>query len=271
MIAIFFVSIFLSGYTPRHGTLAYATEMSQQSLLDATNSERTTHGKTALKINSTLSQAAQLKANDMVARNYWSHKTPDGQEPWVFFSKAGYSYLKAGENLAYGFATGRDTVTGWMNSPSHRDNLLDSEFVDVGFGYANSDNYNKAGQETIVVAMYGNPQASQPTSTPPAPSVTMRVDNPPPVTNNQQTTLGDSKPVTRIEALTQGKVSWALTAVGFATGALIMFILLRYGFRIRKLLRDGENFALHHPLIDGTLLALVVLGIVLSRTVGFIH
>jgi uncharacterized protein YkwD len=269
MILILFVSVILSGYTPRRGTLAYATEMSQQSLLNATNSERTNNGKTTLKLNSTLSQAAQAKANDMTARNYWSHKTPEGQDPWVFFNKVGYSYLKAGENLAYGFTTSRDTVTGWMNSPSHRDNLLDPDFSEVGFGYANSSNYNKAGQETVVVAMYGNPQKTTP-SQQQSPQTLAGPETPNP-TINQPVTANTTRPITRVETITGGKAPWAMTAIGFLAGTMVMFLMLRYGFRIKKLIGDSENFILHHPLIDGTLVALVVLCLVLSRTVGFIH
>ncbi len=279
MLLILFISVFVSGYTPKHGTLAYATEVSKDSLLNATNSERSSHGKSSLKINDTLSQAAQAKANDMTNRNYWSHNTPDGQEPWVFINGAGYSYIKAGENLAYGFTTSKETVNGWMNSPSHRDNLLDPDYVDVGFGYANSSNYNKAGQETVVVAMYGNPQnesantAGASKSSPASNqqnqiqnSIKQKSDD-----NFASATLGVAKPITRIEALTKGKAPWALAVVSFITGGIVVFMLVRHGYKLRRLLRDSERFILHHPLLDTTLVALIILGLTLTRTVGFIH
>src|SRR5690606_3424397 len=126
----------------------------------------TANGKAALSLNDKLNAAAQAKAEDMKARNYWSHNTPDGQEPWVFFDAQGYIYKKAGENLAYGFATSTETVTGWMNSPSHKANLLDGAFTEVGFGFANSENFVSTGNETIIVAMYAQPY-TQPASTPP--------------------------------------------------------------------------------------------------------
>ena len=81
-------------------TLAYSTEMSHSNLLSSTNSERNAAGASSLTTNSKLSAAAQAKANDMVARDYWSHNTPDGDEPWVFIDAQGYAYTKAGENLA---------------------------------------------------------------------------------------------------------------------------------------------------------------------------
>jgi len=137
--------------------LAYASSMSVGDLLAGTNQQRAANGVGALSLNGQLNAAAQAKANDMVARDYWSHTTPDGQQPWIFFQNTGYVYKRAGENLAYGFGTAGDTITGWMNSPPHRENLLDSQFRDVGFGFANSPNFVGSGQETVVVAEYGTP------------------------------------------------------------------------------------------------------------------
>lgn len=160
MLLLVLIGLVVGNWNPRtnHGVLAYATEMNVNSLLSNTNSERAANGQAALSLNSKLTNAAQAKANDMTARNYWSHNTPEGNPPWVFVDAEGYSYLKAGENLAYGFNTSSDTITGWMNSAGHRANMLDSGFTEVGFGFANSANYNSSGPETVVVAMYGKPQ-----------------------------------------------------------------------------------------------------------------
>src|SRR5688572_11912371 len=101
VMATFLVS--LAQPAQRRGVLAYATDMSASGLLVATNGQRASNGAGNLQINSSLSNAAQAKANDMVAKNYWSHYGPDGTEPWTFITNAGYSYIRAGENLAYGF------------------------------------------------------------------------------------------------------------------------------------------------------------------------
>lgn len=151
-------------------TLAYATEMSASGLLASTNQERANNGLAALTLNPQLNSSAQSKANDMVARDYWAHNTPDGQEPWIFFDAAGYQYQKAGENLAYGFATSSATVTGWMNSPSHRANMLDSGYTEVGFGFTNGPNFVGTGNETIVVAHYAKPLNYTPPPPPPPPA-----------------------------------------------------------------------------------------------------
>jgi len=172
VIAVVVASMLFGGVNPRSSqrnspaTLAYSTEMSISSLLASTNSQRANNGLSPLSTNSKLNSSAQSKANDMVSRDYWSHNSPDGQEPWVFFDNSGYQYQKAGENLAYGFSTSDATVIGWMNSPSHRANMLDSTYTEVGFGFTNSSNFVGTGQETIVVAHYAQPVAVTPAPAP---------------------------------------------------------------------------------------------------------
>src|SRR3989344_8453739 len=88
---------------PGGDVLAYATNMTDSGLLDSTNKARSENNLKPLAYNPVLDQAAQAKADDMSKRNYWSHNTPDGKEPWIFIDTAGYKYFKAAENLAYGF------------------------------------------------------------------------------------------------------------------------------------------------------------------------
>lgn len=267
VVGTFFVS--LAQPLRNHGVLAYATEVSANSLLEATNSQRVQNGANPLKLNDALSVAAQAKANDMIARNYWSHNTPDGKSPWVFIDGVGYKYQKAGENLAYGFLTSSGTVTGWMNSQSHKDNMLDNAFSEVGFGYANGENYNNNGNETVVVAMYGRPFALSATT-----------DTPPPVAKQKSqpvttaSTLGAepaTKQITRIQNITNGQAPWALFGIGIFTGLTLMFLLIKHAAGLRHLIRDSERFVLHHPLLDTVLVTIVLVGSFLSQTTGFIR
>ena len=160
---------------PAGKVLDYATSMSINGLLSSTNDARTSNGVASLTLNDKLDAAAQAKANDMASRNYWSHNTPEGNPPWVFVNNQGYSYQKLGENLATGFSDEQAAINGWLSSPSHRANMLDSAFLEVGFGFANNPDYTSAGggPQTIVVAFYGKPAgATQPVSqstSPPAP------------------------------------------------------------------------------------------------------
>lgn len=293
-------SIVLSGWLPKGRTLSYATNVSIGGLLNATNSNRANNGQSTLTTNSQLNNAAQAKANDMVARNYWSHNTPDGQEPWVFVNNAGYKYLKAGENLAYGFSDNDSTINGWMNSPTHKANMLDSAFLEVGFGFANSENFNNSGPETIVVAMYGKPQTlastnQQPAPTPaptptPAPVQKSNTVAAAPAPVQEQPAPAESKPetqpafttdmagleplsvpVSRAQSITGGQLPWATFAVGMMLGLSITAMLMKHGLALRHLIRNSEQFVLHHPLIDSTLLGLIILGLTLSHTVGFIR
>lgn len=145
-------------------TLGYATSMSTSSLLSYTNQQRSANGKASLTLNSKLNTAAQNKAQDMADDDYWSHNSPDGKTPWTFITATGYDYKTAGENLAYGFSTASATITGWMNSPPHRENLLSSSYTEVGFGYLNIPNYVGDGPETLVVAMYASPVSNSSSS-----------------------------------------------------------------------------------------------------------
>ena len=158
---------------PYTKVLAYSSSMSINGLLSGTNASRAANGVATLSLNGKLDNAAQAKANDMAARNYWSHYTPEGNPPWVFVSAQGYSYQKLGENLATGFNDEQGAINGWMASPPHRVNMLDPAFSEVGFGFANNPNYTAGGggPMTIVVAFYGKPvavAAQHPAAPPPA-------------------------------------------------------------------------------------------------------
>lgn len=310
-------SLLISGIRPGirpDNVLAYATEMSVSSLLNHTNQQRASNGAAALSVNSKLNQAAQAKANDMVSRDYWSHNTPDGQEPWVFINQAGYSYQKAGENLAYGFSTSAQTVTGWMNSASHKANMLDTNFTEVGFGYKNAENYQDSGNHTVVVAMYAKPQvasastpvqpsapAPEPTPAPatsqtPPPAQTPKptqptatVEQPPseePSEAETQSTLQSSgatneetlatplatseQQITRVQAMTGGRLPWATFAVGIMGGTAVTAMFVNHGLRLRKLLREGQRFVMHHPALDATMISIILFAVTLSQHVGTI-
>lgn len=284
VIAAFFMSLVQPVHHRR--VLAYATNVNLSGLLDATNNQRVQNGASSLKLNSTLSVAAQAKANDMVAQNYWSHTSPDGKQPWSFVASAGYKYEKAGENLAYGFLNSQDTITGWMNSSSHRSNMLDTAYSEVGFGFANSENFNGDGAQTVVVAMYGQPQVlaasnqtpAQPAAPAPAEKPAAEVTTSPaqtevpaPVTSDSQVAEPATTAVTRVETLTKGNVPWALLAVGITSGLAIAALLIKHAAGVRHLIKDSERFVLHHPLLDFLLLSVVVAGSFLSQTTGFIR
>jgi uncharacterized protein YkwD len=299
-------------WTNGRGILGYATSMTATTLLQETNSQRSQNGQGGLSLNNQLSQAAQAKADDMAARDYWSHVTPDGQQPWKFITNAGYSYQAAGENLAYGFDTSTATVVGWMNSSEHRANILNASYQEVGFGIANVANYQGTGEQTVVVAMYAKPhiaaapapaqstpepaQQTSPAKEPvaAAPSASPVAEPAPVAETPTQTTVTsqeaakepskpaedkttsqaqelNAKEVARIDVLTNGNAQWASLALStIATISIISFIL-KHGRLWRRYLTKGEAFIIRHPLMDTALVAVGVIGFVLTRTTGFIQ
>lgn len=142
-------------FTQTGSVLGRVTNITPAALLADTNSFRTDDGLNRLSINASLSQAASGKAKDMIDKGYWSHTSPDGTQPWYWIEQAGYNYQEAGENLAKNFSTAQATVDAWMNSPTHRENMLKSSYTEVGFGIANGEIEGK--QTTVVVAFYAEP------------------------------------------------------------------------------------------------------------------
>ena len=140
------------------GVLGYASQIDPSRVIELTNNERLNAGLTIVKQNQELSQAAQAKAADMFAHNYWTHLSPTGTEPWSFITSSGYKYQHAGENLARDFGNPSDIVKAWMASPTHRQNLLDSRYKDIGI--AVMDGYLNGVETTLVVQIFGTPQTS---------------------------------------------------------------------------------------------------------------
>ncbi|HSE29524.1 MAG TPA: CAP domain-containing protein [Candidatus Saccharimonadales bacterium] len=293
LIAIQFT--WLAQTTPGN-VLAYAVSVSIGELANLTNQKRAENGLAPLSVNSQLNNGAQAKANHMVANNYWAHTAPDGTEPWYFFDTAGYNYIHAGENLAYGFADSAEMVDAWMNSPGHKANIL-GDYKEMGFGITNGSNY-QSGQYTVVAAFYGT-QAAPPAPTPeptPAPVVaqaqaTAPEAEPAPVpvesaaeptttpapevvnedkTEEPKVTVAAPTRVTNLQNLLSGNASWAVYAsLGVITAAVIGFAITH-----RKLIvagwRHSTHFILVHPLIDLAVIAVIV-GLVLAGSAGFIR
>lgn len=146
--------------------LGYATAISSYEIVNLTNQQRSSNGLAALNTDPQLTQAAQAKAADMFAKDYWAHVSPTGEQPWDFITAAGYDYETAGENLAKDFNTSAGVVNAWMNSPEHRANILNGTYKDVGVAVMNGT--LQGSETTLVVAMY----ASRTTPPAPAPAAT---------------------------------------------------------------------------------------------------
>lgn len=101
-----------------------------------TNTEREVNKVGDVSPNALLTNAAQAKASDMAYKGYFSHTGPDGKTPWQWISESGYAYQYAGENLAVRFIDSQDVVNAWMQSPTHRENIVKSVYTNIGVGVA---------------------------------------------------------------------------------------------------------------------------------------
>jgi uncharacterized protein YkwD len=105
-------------------------------VLALTNAERTAAGLPPLADDTLLTTAAQAHSADMVTRDFYSHTSPDGREPWHRATAAGCRHRAVGENIACGQRSPAEVVRGWMDSPGHRANILKPDFTHLGIGFA---------------------------------------------------------------------------------------------------------------------------------------
>ncbi len=133
----------------------YSSAITINNVLSLTNESRAAYQVSALSLNSKLTSAAQAKADDMAAKGYFSHTSPDGHSPWWFVQQTGYSYMAAGENLAVDFTEAENVETAWMNSPGHRANILNKNYEQIGIGIASGQ--FQGHDTTFVVQMFATP------------------------------------------------------------------------------------------------------------------
>lgn len=125
-----------------------------QAVVAAMNRERAAHGLGPLTLEPRLSLAAQDRVEDMLDKRYFDHVSPDGVNPFTWVRKRGYRYSMVGENLALGYRSSQSVVTGWMNSPGHRENILKSGFDEVGIAFSEASPL-RGYRAPLVVALYG--------------------------------------------------------------------------------------------------------------------
>lgn len=134
--------------------LGYASSITPSQVIGDTNGQREAAGLAPLTANDQLTAAALAKANYMFAHDFWAHVAPDGTTPWVFIHNAGYTYTVAGENLARDFSDEPSMMSAWMNSPTHRENIMNPKFHDIGIAVV--DGKLQGVETTLVVQMFGS-------------------------------------------------------------------------------------------------------------------
>lgn len=110
-------------------------------IVELVNAERSKAGCSPVKLNATLTKAAQAHSEDMASHRNMSHTGSDGSSPGDRITRAGYNWSTYGENVAYGYSTPEQVMAGWMSSPGHKANILNCGFKEIGVGLAQPGNY----------------------------------------------------------------------------------------------------------------------------------
>ena len=125
----------------------------EKAVIELTNAERKKAEKPLppLKMNPQLMAAARKHAANMAEQDKLDHKLDD-KNPDDRTKAAGYKSTFVGENIAWNQKSPKDVVTAWMNSEGHRENILNTDFTEIGVAVA----MNKKG-EPYWVQVFGKP------------------------------------------------------------------------------------------------------------------
>ncbi len=158
--AIFFLAVFIAAeilflssafLAPRTAIFA---DISTLAIFNLVNKSRSELGFGELSVNKELQKAAEAKAADMAKNGYFSHVSPQGVAPWFWMEKSGYDYYYAGENLARGFIDANSVFDAWMRSRTHRANILNPNYNDIGVAVVSTEISGK--KTNIIVQMFGS-------------------------------------------------------------------------------------------------------------------
>ncbi|MFH1401825.1 MAG: CAP domain-containing protein [Parcubacteria group bacterium] len=153
LLVLKFVVIPFFIYFPKTGFFA---DLTKTSLIQLANLARQSLGYQPLAESQKLNTAAYFKAKDMLDKDYFAHSSPEGLTPWFWFGKAEYDYRYAGENLAIGFLESEEVNQAWLDSASHRKNILNANYSEIGLAVVSGEFQGK--QTTVVVQLFGSPK-----------------------------------------------------------------------------------------------------------------
>jgi uncharacterized protein YkwD len=127
------------------------TEITPENVLALMNVYRAEAGLAPLAMDARLTRAANDRMRHMEDVGYWSHEAPDGMSPFVWMTARDYDFARAAENLAAGFDTVGFLVSSWMESPGHRENIMNPELEDCGIAVIEGSTTGRATGKSIVV------------------------------------------------------------------------------------------------------------------------
>jgi uncharacterized protein YkwD len=123
----------------------------EQRVIDLTNAERKKKDLPPVKFNEVLCEVARAHSANMAKQTKMEHNL-DGKTPYERIKGAGYRYVVAAENLARADVTIEEVMEAWMASKTHRENILDPEFVEIGIGLARDE------QNTYYTQVFAKPR-----------------------------------------------------------------------------------------------------------------
>lgn len=135
-IALIIAMIMLITLTSCGQTDAVSHEKYQAEMFEAVNKERAAAGLKELTLNSDVCESASVRASEISSQGNFSHTRPDGSG---CFTALNVDFSLAGENIAQGQYDIGALMKGWMDSPQHRQNILNSDFTQAGFGLYESN------------------------------------------------------------------------------------------------------------------------------------
>ena len=104
-------------------------------VIQYTNEYRQENGCGPVGEHPVLNDVAQRYAQQMAEEDFFAHEAPDGSTLAQRIAAVDYAYRVVGENLAAGYTSPQAVVDNWMQSPEHRENMLNCQFEDIGVGY----------------------------------------------------------------------------------------------------------------------------------------
>ncbi len=228
-------------------------------VISLTNTERSANSVGQLAESRQLDQAAQAKANDMAQKGYFAHVSPDGTQPWTWIERAGYDYQYAGENLAVRFVDSHDVVNAWMASPTHRANIVKTQYTEIGV--ATAEGIYKGYPATFVVQYFGKPSVVAPPVLP-GPTTGQVATSPTPqvlgaeaVAPSPSTFDSLTRNVFKLVAEPRASSAWVL-------GGIVFVLLLALGFAFfHHIQLQAQDL-----LVPGTLVVAVALVLMLVNS-----
>lgn len=239
-------------------------------LVTLTNEERAAKGVPGVIEDAILNAAAQAAAEDMAANGYFAHISPDGKDPWYWLDQAGYRYSYAGQNLAVNFVDSENVQSAWMESPTHRANILKPEYTYVGFGTANG--MYEGQMTTFVVEFFAAPARAEAAPAIAVAEPALTPTKPAPASTTAVLVLGDQVESTDVAATAPVSLStnWfsSLSTAPFQTSTVVLTALLALiGFLLGIAVFMRGKFQHPSVVMGGALLVFFISGALIMSAV----